>query len=100
MLGALESAMQTITTPLYSLLYSKTVDTAPDAWLFPGMALTTLQLLAFLFTRKLGIMSNRSKPSLKDIELDKKTEVLPSKEISNDNHSNINLSPEIEDKKF
>ncbi|KOB68135.1 Adenylate cyclase [Operophtera brumata] len=94
-LGALESAMQTITTPLYSLLYSKTVDTVPDAWLFPGLALSVLQLLAFLFTR--FITKRRNLDAKDNAEIDKNNEHLPTKEIKND--SNSQLSPEIVDKK-
>lgn len=53
-LGALESATQILSSPLYSLLYAKTVSTMSDAWLLPGIGLALLQLLAYLATRKLG----------------------------------------------
>ncbi|XP_045449487.1 proton-coupled folate transporter-like [Melitaea cinxia] len=52
-LGALESATQTFSSPLYSLLYTKTVSTLPDAWLIPGIALALLQLLSYLITKRL-----------------------------------------------
>lgn len=94
MLGALESATQTITTPLYSLLYSRTVSTVPDAWLFPGIALSVLQLFAFLFTRKLQTTDHGATKD--NVELEKKV-VLPIKEIKND-CSNSSLSPETVDK--
>lgn len=53
-MGALESAMQTISSPLYSLLYTKTVANLPDAWLLPGITLAFLQLFSYLITRKLS----------------------------------------------
>ncbi|KAJ8724425.1 hypothetical protein PYW08_015899 [Mythimna loreyi] len=53
-MGALESAMQTISSPLYSLLYTKTVATMPDAWLLPGITLAVFQLFSYFITRKLG----------------------------------------------
>lgn len=52
-LGALESATQTFSSPLYSLLYAKTVSTLPDAWLIPGIVLALLQLLSYLITKRL-----------------------------------------------
>ncbi|KAI5631099.1 major facilitator superfamily domain-containing protein [Phthorimaea operculella] len=42
-LGALESATQTFSSPLYSLLYKKTVATTPDAWLIPGIILASFK---------------------------------------------------------
>lgn len=53
-MGALESAMQTMSSPLYSLLYTKTVSNMPDAWLLPGITLAFFQLLSYLIARKLG----------------------------------------------
>lgn len=53
-MGALESAMQTISSPLYSLLYTKTVANMPDAWLLPGITLAFFQLVSYLITRKLS----------------------------------------------
>ncbi|KAF9406990.1 hypothetical protein HW555_012828 [Spodoptera exigua] len=52
-MGSLESAMQTMSSPLYSLLYTKTVATMPDAWLLPGIGLAFIQLFSYLITRKL-----------------------------------------------
>lgn len=52
-MGSLESAMQTMSSPLYSLLYTKTVATMPDAWLLPGIGLACIQLLSYLISRKL-----------------------------------------------
>ncbi|CAG9579704.1 unnamed protein product [Danaus chrysippus] len=52
-LGALESATQMLSSPLYSLLYTKTVSTIPDAWLIPGIILAIIQLLSYLYTRRL-----------------------------------------------
>ncbi|XP_045767417.1 proton-coupled folate transporter-like isoform X1 [Maniola jurtina] len=52
-LGALESATQTFSSPLYSLLYTKTVSSVPDAWLIPGIILAVIQLLSYLLTRRL-----------------------------------------------
>ncbi|CAH2243341.1 jg21381 [Pararge aegeria aegeria] len=52
-LGALESATQTFSSPLYSLLYTKTVSSVPDAWLIPGIILAVIQLLSYLLTRSL-----------------------------------------------
>lgn len=54
-LGALESAMQTMSSPLYSLLYTRTVSHMPDAWLLPGITLACFQLLAYLITKKLTL---------------------------------------------
>ncbi|XP_052748697.1 proton-coupled folate transporter-like isoform X2 [Galleria mellonella] len=53
-LGALESATQTISSPLYSLLYSRTVSTMPDAWLLPGIGIAILQVLAYLSSKRLA----------------------------------------------
>ncbi|XP_059053576.1 proton-coupled folate transporter-like [Achroia grisella] len=52
-LGALESATQTITSPLYSLLYSRTVSTMPDAWLLPGIGIAIIQVLAYTSSKLL-----------------------------------------------
>ncbi|XP_053605776.1 probable peptidoglycan muropeptide transporter SLC46 [Plodia interpunctella] len=57
-LGALESATQILSSPLYSLLYSKTVSTMPDAWLLPGIVLAIIQLLAYLVSRRLNTLSS------------------------------------------
>ncbi|CAK1579385.1 unnamed protein product [Parnassius mnemosyne] len=54
-MGAMESATQTFSSPLYSLLYKKTVSSMPDAWLAPGVILAVFQLLSYLLTRKLGV---------------------------------------------
>ncbi|KAJ2947498.1 hypothetical protein O0L34_g17285 [Tuta absoluta] len=53
-LGALESATQTLSSPMYSLLYKKTVATTPDAWLIPGIILAVIQSLSYFTTRQLG----------------------------------------------
>ncbi|XP_041989080.1 proton-coupled folate transporter-like [Aricia agestis] len=53
-MGALESATQTISSPLYSLLYTKTVSVMPDAWLIPGICLAVIQLIAYIHTRRLN----------------------------------------------
>ncbi|KAL0881699.1 hypothetical protein ABMA27_001501 [Loxostege sticticalis] len=52
-LSAVESATQTLSSPLYSFLYSRTVKTMPDAWLIPGIAMGLLQATAYMLTRKL-----------------------------------------------
>ncbi|CAH0723723.1 unnamed protein product, partial [Brenthis ino] len=52
-LGALECATQAFSSPLYSLLYAKTVSIVPDAWLVPGIVLALLQLFSYLLTRRL-----------------------------------------------
>ncbi|CAG9787221.1 unnamed protein product [Diatraea saccharalis] len=72
-LGALESATQTFSSPLYSLLYSKTVNKYPDAWLIPGIFLALLQILAYLKTRRLGqkaIETNVEVPVKRNIPLE------------------------------
>lgn len=72
----------------------------PDAWLFPGLALSVLQLLAFLFTRKLRTISNIAEPDVTDdVELDKKAELFPLDDKNNEYHSNSNLSSETVVKK-
>ncbi|KPI97492.1 Solute carrier family 46 member 3 [Papilio xuthus] len=58
-LGALESATQTFSSPLYSLLYTKTVSTRPDAWLAPGIILAVFQMLSYALTRRLGIKTTK-----------------------------------------
>ncbi|XP_013173768.1 PREDICTED: proton-coupled folate transporter-like [Papilio xuthus] len=58
-LGALESATQTFSSPLYSLLYTKTVSTRPDAWLAPGIILAVFQMLSYSLTRRLGIKTTK-----------------------------------------
>lgn len=57
-MGALQSAIQTLSSPLYSLLYSRTVSTFPDAWLLPGLGLALIQLTAYLIARRLRLKSN------------------------------------------
>lgn len=52
-MGALEQACQTITVPLYSLLYARTVKSATDAWLVPGIAVALIQLIAYVLSRRL-----------------------------------------------
>ncbi|XP_038217519.1 solute carrier family 46 member 3-like isoform X2 [Zerene cesonia] len=58
-LGALESATQTISSPLYSLLYSATVPTLPDAWLIPGIVIASIQLLTYFTSRHLRLRSGK-----------------------------------------
>lgn len=70
-LGALESATQTLSSPLYSLLYNKTVATMPDAWLIPGIALAALQSLAYVTTRKLRRSQEPATTQEKYISLEK-----------------------------
>ncbi|CAD0200392.1 unnamed protein product [Chrysodeixis includens] len=53
-MGSLESAMQMMSSPLYSLLYKKTVSDFPDAWLLPGITLAFFQLTSYFVARKLG----------------------------------------------
>lgn len=55
----MESATQTFSSPLYSLLYTKTVATRPDAWLIPGIILAVFQLLSYALTRRLGIKTTK-----------------------------------------
>lgn len=73
-LGALESATQTISSPLYSLLYSKTVSVWPDAWLLPGITLAFIQSLSYFLTKQLSrvntIRDNNPK-TVQDLESDK-----------------------------
>ncbi|XP_050665231.1 proton-coupled folate transporter-like isoform X1 [Leptidea sinapis] len=59
-LGALESATQTISSPLYSLLYSTTVPVMPDAWLIPGITLAVIQIIAYFFGRKLRLLKKNT----------------------------------------
>ncbi|XP_073952369.1 lysosomal proton-coupled steroid conjugate and bile acid symporter SLC46A3-like isoform X1 [Choristoneura fumiferana] len=63
-LGALESATQTLSSPSYSFLYKQTVTTMPDAWLLPGIILVNIQLLAYLATKKLGQKTNYPEPQV------------------------------------
>ncbi|XP_049871292.1 proton-coupled folate transporter-like isoform X1 [Pectinophora gossypiella] len=64
-LGALESATQTISSPLYSLLYKKTVANTPDAWLIPGIILAVLQALSYFTTKRLN--SNKNPPPVESL---------------------------------
>uniref|UniRef100_A0A2A4ITL4 Uncharacterized protein n=1 Tax=Heliothis virescens TaxID=7102 RepID=A0A2A4ITL4_HELVI len=74
-MGSLESAMQTMSSPLYSLLYTKTVANMPDAWLLPGITLAFFQLLSYLITRKLN-QGAVLKPNAKDLgDAEKNAEV-------------------------
>lgn len=73
-MGALESAVQTMSSPLYSLLYTKTVANMPDAWLLPGITLAFFQLLSYLITRRLD-QSTTSKTNALDLgETEKNSE--------------------------
>ncbi|CAF4829702.1 unnamed protein product [Pieris macdunnoughi] len=67
-LGALESATQTISSPLYSLLYSTTVPVLPDAWLLPGISLAIIQLFSYLCSRQLRLRRHKHAPD-KDAEI-------------------------------
>ncbi|XP_045524235.1 proton-coupled folate transporter-like isoform X2 [Pieris brassicae] len=67
-LGALESATQTISSPLYSLLYSTTVPVLPDAWLLPGISLAIIQLFSYLCSRQLRLRRHKHEPD-KDAEI-------------------------------
>ncbi|KAM3967133.1 lysosomal proton-coupled steroid conjugate and bile acid symporter SLC46A3 [Aphomia sociella] len=101
-LGALESATQTISSPLYSLLYSRTVSSMPDAWLMPGIGIAILQLLAYLATKRLaatGTVDNEAEKksiSLKTAEntskLRKDDEVEESKSLKSLSHPKDSLS--------
>ncbi|XP_026318550.1 proton-coupled folate transporter-like [Hyposmocoma kahamanoa] len=71
-LGALESATQTLSSPLYSLLYNKTVASMPDAWLIPGIALAALQSLTYMTTRKLRRSQEPAASQEKNIPLRKR----------------------------
>lgn len=71
-LGALESATQTLSSPLYSLLYNKTVASMPDAWLIPGIALAALQSLTYMTTRKLRRSQEPAASQEKNIPLQKR----------------------------
>ncbi|CAK1544062.1 unnamed protein product [Leptosia nina] len=73
-LGALESATQTISSPLYSLLYSHTVSVLPDAWLLPGISLAVIQLCAYLCSRQLRLRRETHKhtDNLEDNERNRK----------------------------
>ncbi|CAB3250731.1 unnamed protein product [Arctia plantaginis] len=75
-LGALESAMQTMSSPLYSLLYTRTVSHMPDAWLLPGIALACFQLLAYFITKKLTLrtVTNNNVDNEKNVEAKTKPE--------------------------
>ncbi|XP_022127263.2 proton-coupled folate transporter isoform X2 [Pieris rapae] len=70
-LGALESATQTISSPLYSLLYSTTVPVLPDAWLLPGISLAIIQLFSYLCSRQLRLRRHKHEPD-KDVEISDK----------------------------
>ncbi|KAL4711406.1 hypothetical protein ACJJTC_016160 [Scirpophaga incertulas] len=72
-LGALESATQIFTSPLYSLLYSRTVSAHPDAWLYPGILLALLQMMGYLVTRNL---SSKSTPPI-DIPVKRNIQMEP-----------------------
>ncbi|XP_046967370.1 proton-coupled folate transporter-like [Vanessa cardui] len=86
-LGALESATQTFSSPLYSLLYARTVSTLSDAWLIPGIVLALLQLFSYLITRRLqNIQPDSSIQQEKNIPLaviDKSTEDTKDKDLIN-----------------
>lgn len=77
-LGALESATQILSSPMYSLLYRNTVSTIPDAWLFPAMILAVVQFLAYFTTRKLRndkhVKKNVTEEPAIDIMLQKSNE--------------------------
>ncbi|XP_068624425.1 lysosomal proton-coupled steroid conjugate and bile acid symporter SLC46A3-like isoform X1 [Battus philenor] len=85
-LGALESATQTLSSPLYSLLYTKTVSTMPDAWLAPGIILVVFQLLSYAITKRLGIKTARDIEMNASATLDKSKDLSNSKEEANDSN--------------
>ncbi|XP_034828573.1 lysosomal proton-coupled steroid conjugate and bile acid symporter SLC46A3-like isoform X3 [Maniola hyperantus] len=70
-LGALESATQTFSSSLYSLLYTKTVSSIPDAWLIPGIILAVIQLFSYLLTRRLQRITPSDNVPEKNIPLHK-----------------------------
>ncbi|KAG7310092.1 hypothetical protein JYU34_004631 [Plutella xylostella] len=67
-MGALESATQTLSSPLYSYLYSRTVTSNPDAWIIPGIVLGLLQLASYTWARHLG-KSTKYQKTVKTVEL-------------------------------
>ncbi|XP_063827440.1 probable peptidoglycan muropeptide transporter SLC46 [Ostrinia nubilalis] len=68
-LGALESGTQTLSSPSFSYLYSRTVSTMPDAWLIPAIAMSSLQVGAYMLSKKLRLKMTQN------------TEEVPKKEV-------------------
>ncbi|XP_075976300.1 proton-coupled folate transporter-like [Anticarsia gemmatalis] len=77
-MGAFESAIQTMSSPLYSLLYTKTVANLPDAWLLPGIVLAFVQFSSYVFAKKLSQKSSLNGTAHVDTE--KSTEKTTEKE--------------------
>ncbi|XP_037296931.1 proton-coupled folate transporter [Manduca sexta] len=96
-MGALESATQTMSSPLYSLLYSKTVLSMPDAWLLPGITLAVFQLLAYLITRSLGNKNTHAKEN--PIKSNPDAENIKDVNQSNDVKSEVNSNNHLDDSK-
>ncbi|KAJ0177811.1 hypothetical protein K1T71_006684 [Dendrolimus kikuchii] len=94
-LGALESATQTLSSPLYSLLYSKTVSTLPDAWLLPGITLAVIQTLSYLISKQLSIRNsinkNNSQKSIQELVSLEKNNV----SLVNDSKEKINSNNHV-----
>ncbi|XP_072929172.1 lysosomal proton-coupled steroid conjugate and bile acid symporter SLC46A3-like [Epargyreus clarus] len=67
-MGAFESATQTLSSPLYSLLYAKTVSTTPDAWLVPGIIIAVIQALCYLLSKRLANIPNKEPQTEKTVE--------------------------------
>lgn len=81
-LGALESATQILSAPMYSLLYRNTVSTLPDAWLFPGILLGVLQCSAYFITSKLrNNVDKNVTVETADVMLEKGTEKVKKENI-------------------
>lgn len=94
-MGALESATQTISSPLYSLLYTNTISTMPDAWLLPGIILAILQLTAYLILRRLGVSSRNAEIETVKVNAEIKklnNDLNVSNKLTNDLHSNNHVN--------
>lgn len=87
----MESATQAISSPLVSLLYSRTVATMPDAWILPGITLAILQLFAYLVTRRINIKNPPPvSPVKKNIPLKTIIKVESEKPLKEDQDDDLN----------